>query len=146
MVELRTAMIMTGSLSAPVAIVGLAPMILPQHLATDTPDIELAQIEAKHERLQFSQLGIAGLRLFQEKCSGCHGTHGVGSSRGPALIDKSYFRASFSKQAFHYAVKHGVRQQKWSFGDMPAFPNLKFNQIERLERYLREVQKPLDFR
>ena len=146
MVEVRTALIMTGSLSAPVAIVGLSPMILPQHLSTDAPIAEIAAVMEKHERLQFSQLGIAGLRLFRDNCASCHGDHAKGTSRGPALVRKAYHRESFGKQAFHYAVKHGARQQKWSMGDMPGFPKLSFNQIEKLERYVRELQKPVSFR
>ena len=141
MAEIRTALVMVASLSAPVAIVGTAPMLMDQPLATEGPSVD---VMARHEMMKFTQMGISGLRLFRANCANCHGEDASGTHRGPDLLSVlgTHDRGQ-SKRIFHHAVGKGVPQQNWAMGDMPAFPRLSFNQIERLERYVRELKYPV---
>ncbi|MEM9059495.1 MAG: cytochrome c [Pseudomonadota bacterium] len=142
MAELRTALVTTASLAAPAIV--LAPVLLLERpFDTDGPSIEM---ERHHERQRYSQLAIAGMRLYRSSCMDCHGEKAVGTQRGPSLVKQIYHRASFSKRAFHEAVTQGAPQQNWRMGDMPGFSKFSFNQLEQLERYIRELQRPIDFR
>ena len=141
MAALRTAVIMAGSLSAPVAIVSAVPMMMDQPLATAGPDEEVTQ---RQSTLRFSQIAISGQHLFRANCADCHGEDASGTDRGPDLRPavKNGGRSN-RKQMFHSAITNGMSQQNWAMGDMPAFPRLSFNQIEQIERYVRELKFPI---
>lgn len=144
MAEIRTAIVMAASLSAPVGIVATAPMVMEQPLATGESSDEVLQ---RHETMRFSQIAISGQRIFRTECADCHGDDASGTQRGPDLLSPAGTPARGNeKRMFHHAVANGVPQQNWAMGDMPAFPRLSFNQIERLERYVRELKYPLSLR
>lgn len=143
MVELRTALVVTASVSLPVSIIGVAPTMFEQPLATGGPARDTLE---HHERMKFTPLGIAGRDIYVEQCAMCHGRKGNGTKRGPSLLLETYNRTNLGKQSFHYAVSYGVPQQRWAYGDMPAFPRMSFNQVEMVERFVRELQSPLSFR
>lgn len=136
-------MIMTASLSAPAGMVVLAPMVLKGPLETGAPDKEIMQ---RHERRKLSQLALAGQRLFKKNCVECHGDSAAGTSRGTNLVQKAFHKENFNKRAFHRALRSDDSTQTTSVTLTHTFPKLKFNDIERLERYIRELQKPFDFR
>ena len=117
-------------------------MMFDQPLRTEGP---VAAVEQSYENKQFTQLAIAGMRLYRSMCVECHGADAKGTGDGPNLLRAQYHAKRFGKTAFHAAVKGGVPQQKWAMGDMPGFPDLDFNQIEQVERYVRELQRPVDF-
>ena len=144
MAEIRTAIVMAASLSAPVGMVATAPMLMDQPLATGEPSEEILQ---RHETMRFSQIAISGQRIFRAKCADCHGEDASGTRRGPDLVSPAGSSGrSNDKRMFHHAVTQGVPQQNWAMGDMPAFPRLSFNQIERIERYVRELRYPVRLR
>ena len=144
MAEIRTAIVMAASLSAPVGIVATAPMVMDQPLATGEPSDEIVQ---RQETMRFSQIAISGQRIFRAECADCHGEDASGTHRGPDLLSSADSPGRRNeKRMFHHAVANGLPQQNWAMGDMPAFPRLSFNQIERLERYVRELKYPLSLR
>ena len=132
----------SASISAPIGLVAVAPMIADGPLKTGEPAVEVA---VQHERRQLSQLGYAGKMLFRQNCVECHGEEAKGSRRGTSLVTATFHRENFDKRSFHRAVREGESQQVASLGMEHAFSDLSFNQVEQLERYLRELQKPFDF-
>ena len=143
MAELKTAVLMTVSLSAPVSMVAVAPMVLEQPLANGDPD---AAIIEQHENRTLSNLAIAGRNLFQTMCTDCHGHGADGTERGPNLTATEYHRKGFDKKTFHAAVRAGVVRRPGALTVSHQFPKLSFNEVERLERYVRELQTPFDYR
>lgn len=143
MAELKMAVVMAASLSAPITLVSVAPMMLDQPLATGDP-VEV--VMEKYEKRTLSNLAIYGRNLYQESCVDCHGMGAAGTQRGPDLIQPAYHRSAFGKRSFHAAVKAGVVEKPSSLTITHQFPELSFNQVERLERYIRELQQPMAFR
>ncbi len=143
MAALRTAIVMTASMSAPVGLVALAPMVLEGPLETGGPVIA---VEEQYERRTLSQLAIAGQQLFRRECVECHGEGAGGSPKGANLLLTAFHSENFDKRAFHNALRTRGADQTISASLPHQFPKLNFNQIERLERYIRELQKPINFR
>ncbi|MEL7468588.1 MAG: cytochrome c [Pseudomonadota bacterium] len=143
MTELRAALITTASLAAPVIVIAPMMALDGPYETGDGPSLDM---ERHHERQMFSQLAIAGMRTYRASCMECHGERAVGTGRGPSLLDPIYHRRALPKREFHAAVSSGTPQQNWRMGDMPGFSKLSFNQIEQIERYVRELQRPIDFR
>lgn len=143
MAELKTALLVTASLTAPVSLVTFAPLVLEQPLANGDP---VASVVEQHENRTLSNLGVAGRNLFRTQCADCHGTAAVGTPRGPDLIQETYHLAAFGKQSFHAAVRNGIVRQPGSLTVTHQFADLSFNDVERLERYVRELQNPFDYR
>ena len=129
MAVIRTTLALTAALTLPQA-------ILPPPL--ETGPAPGGAIYPKRETL--SQLAIAGKELYQIRCSGCHGNDAKGSPAGPSLLHPVY--RSVTRRDFHRAISEGVPAQRWHFGDMPASPDLSFNDIEFIARYVRELQSP----
>ena len=61
-----------------------------------------------------------GAELFARRCAECHGVNAQGSKNGPPLVSPVYRPEHHANLAFHWAVRDGVRQHHWKFGDMPA--------------------------
>jgi mono/diheme cytochrome c family protein len=87
-----------------------------------------------------SQQGQRGASLFTESCAHCHGENAAGGSGGPPLIHGIYNPGHHADEAFRRAVRLGVRQHHWRFGNMPAQPQISAVQIEDIIRFIREVQ------
>ncbi len=92
---------------------------------------------------RLSDLGRNGKVAFDKNCAECHGRNASGSDKGPPLVHKVYHPGHHSDAAFALAVKIGVRQHHWRFGDMPAQraqPNVTEEQVTAIVRFVREVQ------
>ncbi|GJL82695.1 MAG: hypothetical protein DHS20C01_23290 [marine bacterium B5-7] len=81
-----------------------------------------------------------GFAEYQAFCSTCHGPVGRGSRQGPPLVDKTYEPSHHPDMSFHLAVKNGVRQHHWNFGDMPARTNVNPEATADIAAYIRELQ------
>lgn len=91
-----------------------------------------------------SRLSMAAQRgqaAFQQNCQQCHGDWGQGSDKGPPLIHKIYEPSHHGDPAFFFAITRGSRQHHWRFGDMPAQPQVKPDDIPAIIRFVREVQE-----
>lgn len=116
-------------------------LVATPHLAS-SPE---TAVPRQHEARKFSQLAVAGMRLYVSHCEDCHGRNGVGTEKGPSLHYEIYHAPNLGQVAFHTAVKHGVQESRWEYGDMPK-SNLSFNEIEQVARYVRDVQRGITFR
>lgn len=89
---------------------------------------------------ELSRGAAAGKRAFDANCAQCHGPSGTGSDKGPPLIHPIYNPGHHGDGSFFRAVREGVRRHHWTFGDMPAQPQVTKRQIEDIVAYVREVQ------
>jgi len=81
-----------------------------------------------------------GKVAYDANCAACHGKKAAGSKQGPPLIHAIYNPGHHGDEAFFRAVKGGVPQHHWSFGNMPARPGISDPQIAAIVKYVREVQ------
>ncbi len=85
-----------------------------------------------------------GKVLFTVNCSQCHGLAGRGTGQGPPLVDKIYRAAHHADITFHWAVKNGVKQHHWAFGDMPPIENVSPEEVGHIIVYIRQQQRNAD--
>ncbi len=81
-----------------------------------------------------------GEDLFAANCSECHGTNAAGSSQGPPLVHKIYEPGHHADFSIHLAVRQGVRQHHWQFGNMDPRPGIVTADIDKIVCYIRELQ------
>ena len=90
---------------------------------------------------KLSPTALVGQRAYDATCAKCHGAYGLGTDKGPPLLNPIYNPGHHPDEAFLRAVRNGVRQHHWSFGDMPAQPEVSEEEIKQIVRYVREVQQ-----
>ena len=83
----------------------------------------------------------AGWALFEKNCMTCHGQHASGSDQGPPLVHKIYEPNHHGDMSFRLAVKNGVRAHHWKFGNMPPVEGISDEDVIKITRYVRELQK-----
>lgn len=88
-----------------------------------------------------SPQAVLGQRSFDASCAKCHGTYGLGSTQGPPLLHPIYNPGHHSDESFLRAVRQGVRQHHWRFGDMAAQPQVSDDDVRLIVRYMRELQE-----
>ncbi len=82
-----------------------------------------------------------GNHLFHKNCSRCHGNGATGTEHGPPLVDNIYRSSHHADLTFHWAVKGGVKQHHWQFGNMPPIENLSPNDVGHIIAYIRKQQR-----
>jgi len=85
-----------------------------------------------------SPTAFAGQRLYLNSCASCHGVSTDGTKQGPPLV--MYDQVHHPDGRFYDAVKKGVKQHHWSFGDMPPIPGVSEDDIALIIAYVREIQ------
>lgn len=88
-----------------------------------------------------SEISISGRLAFDTNCASCHGENGTGTQKGPPFINDIYNPGHHSDATFFSAVKHGVGQHHWPYGNMPPQPQVTDQEIEQIVRYIRELQE-----
>ncbi len=88
-----------------------------------------------------SAVALEGKIAFDASCARCHGKNGSGTNQGPPLIHDIYNPGHHSDASFVRAVKQGVRQHHWPFGNMPARPEVTDEELKAIIRYVRELQQ-----
>ena len=88
-----------------------------------------------------SDTARAGEKLFNENCSACHGMGAEGTSLGPPLMDRVYHPGHHPDFSIRNAVKQGVRQHHWTFGDMAPVAGVSPDEVEKIICYVREMQR-----
>lgn len=88
----------------------------------------------------YSGLAQRGETLYLENCAQCHGKNTVGTDQGPLLLHPFYNPGHHGDRSFLAAVKNGVRQHHWNFGDMPPQPQVSGAQLRAIVVYVREIQ------
>ena len=89
----------------------------------------------------FSPTALVGQRAYDATCAKCHGANGAGTDKGPPFLHSVYNPGHHADEAFMRAVRNGVRQHHWRFGDMPAQPTVTASEIRQIVRYVRELQQ-----
>lgn len=102
--------------------------------------------EQARQRLHLPPYGfggdpVQGRTLYENVCAACHGVGAMGTDRGPPLVHRVYAPSHHPDSAFHLAVKQGVRQHHWQFGDMPAIDGLAPKQAAHIAAYVRSRQR-----
>ena len=92
-------------------------------------------------RPALSDSARAGEDLFDANCSLCHGVNAAGTHQGPPLIHKVYTPGHHSDFSIRNAVRRGVRQHHWQFGDMPPVTTVSADDVEKITCYIREMQR-----
>lgn len=104
-------------------------------------DRDGGEADAEIVRPQLSQLALAGERAFNAYCAGCHGQNAGGGESGPPLVHIIYEPSHHADMAFVRAVRMGVRQHHWDFGNMPAVEGVTDNDLAGIIAYIRELQR-----
>ncbi|HEX5645795.1 MAG TPA: cytochrome c [Nitrospira sp.] len=82
-----------------------------------------------------------GEQKFMANCSACHGVGGVGTKQGPPLVHKIYEPNHHGDAAFQRAAANGVQAHHWQFGNMPKIEKVTPDDVERIVKYVRWLQK-----
>ena len=82
-----------------------------------------------------------GLDVFAANCVSCHGAHATGTDSGPSLVHIIYEPSHHGDGAFYAAVRNGVRQHHWPFGDMPPVPGVTDEETGFVIAYIRTLQR-----
>lgn len=82
-----------------------------------------------------------GREAFDRRCAECHGQHAAGTAIGPPLVHPVYRPAHHADVAFALAVQRGVAAHHWRFRDMPPQVGTPPDEVEKITRYVRELQR-----
>ena len=85
--------------------------------------------------------GPPGEVAFAKHCAQCHGNNAVGTDKGPPLVHRYYEPSHHADFSFVRAVRQGVRQHHWRFGNMPPQPKVSKEEIDLIIKYVRELQR-----
>ncbi len=89
----------------------------------------------------FSPAALAGRAAFDANCLQCHGAHGNGTDKGPPLLHGVYNPGHHPDESFRRAVRNGVPQHHWAFGNMSPQPQVSDEALAQIVRYVRELQQ-----
>ena len=87
-----------------------------------------------------SAVAITGKTAFEANCAACHGAKAAGTDKGPPLVHDIYNPGHHADGAFFLAVRLGVRQHHWPYGDMPPQRQVTEPQVAAIVQYVRELQ------
>lgn len=85
--------------------------------------------------------GPPGKVAFARHCAKCHGANATGTDKGPPLVHRYYVPSHHADLSFVRAVRSGVRQHHWRFGNMPPQPEVSQEEINLIIGYVRELQR-----
>ncbi len=120
-----------------VVVVALAGAAMIVSRLVETPETEAIDVDMP----ALSTVATEGRDLFDSNCAQCHGQNGAGSDQGPPLIHVIYNPGHHADLAFVLAAQNGVAQHHWRFGTMPPQPQVSRQDIEKIVRFVREVQE-----
>jgi mono/diheme cytochrome c family protein len=84
---------------------------------------------------------VRGKRLYDASCAVCHGPGASGTQSGPPLVHKGYAPAHHADLAFYWAVRDGVVQHHWHYGNMPPVQGLSGEDVAHIIAYVRGLQR-----
>ena len=118
-------------------LIGCGDRAAQQNETTGSNDAQMVSVT----RPALSERASAGEGLFNAKCSLCHGVNAAGTNQGPPLIDRIYEPGHHPDVSIRVAVRQGVRQHHWKFGNMPPVPSVSEDDVEKIICYVREMQR-----
>ena len=125
------------SISVLLSMIGCGGESEPGRATTDSKGAE--QVPAAGSAL--SETARAGEDLFNANCSVCHGVGATGTNQGPPLIDRIYHPGHHPDFSIRNAVRQGVKQHHWAFGDMAPVAGVSSDDVENIICYVRELQR-----
>ena len=90
---------------------------------------------------ELSEAGAQGKQLFDGNCAKCHGTNASGTDHGPPLVHRIYEPNHHGDMSFQLAVRNGVRAHHWRYGNMAPVSGVTDEDVGKITRYVRELQK-----
>ena len=108
-----------------------SPVVMADHFNGHV-DVKVGALSASAQKGQVA---------FNNTCAACHGNNGEGSLKGPPLIHALYNPGHHSNQSFYSAVRNGVQQHHWPYGNMPAQEGVGFSDMAAIVKFVREVQQ-----
>lgn len=90
---------------------------------------------------ELSAVALEGKAAFEGVCADCHGATAGGTDKGPPLVHPIYNPGHHSDEAFFRAAKSGSPQHHWRFGNMPPQPEVSREEVAKIVRYVRELQR-----
>ena len=81
-----------------------------------------------------------GEAIYAANCAQCHAGDLAGSDRGPSLLDPIYGPDELSDAEFADAVRNGVEERLWDFGDMPGNGSFTDDQVDAIIAFVRARQ------
>lgn len=81
-----------------------------------------------------------GAAVYRANCSACHGDDLRGASTGPSLLLTIYGPEELPDEAIRDAVRNGVSEERFEFGEMPANGALGDERIDLIIDHIRDVQ------
>ena len=91
--------------------------------------------------IALSNMAREGEVLFNANCSVCHGVNAAGTMTGPPLMDRVYHPGHHADFTIRNAVRQGVPQHHWGFGNMPPVAGVSPDDVEKIICYIRELQR-----
>ena len=89
-----------------------------------------------------SAAATKGEKIFNQNCAVCHGKNAGGvDGAGPPLVHQIYEPSHHADMSFQLAVKQGVRQHHWNFGNMPSIEGVGQGDVDAIIAYVRELQR-----
>jgi mono/diheme cytochrome c family protein len=125
---------MNNKFSLPVVL--LLTLFLVNHTHADHKESHV-DVEVGH----LSSTASKGQVVFNTNCASCHGIDAAGGIGGPPLIHNIYNPGHHSNASFIRAVRNGVKQHHWQFGDMPPQKHVAFGDMVFLMKFIREIQQ-----
>lgn len=86
-----------------------------------------------------------GATVYAARCASCHGDDLRGTDRGPSQLSIVYEPGHHDDVSYRAAIRNGVRQHHWPFGDMPPVEDITDAQIEEVIGFIRGEQRRLGF-
>ena len=90
---------------------------------------------------ELSATARLGEKIFSANCTACHGQNAAGSDQGPPLVHRIYEPGHHGDASFYRATLQGVQAHHWEFGNMPAVEGVSERDVEKIVRYIRELQR-----
>ncbi len=118
-------------------LIGCGDRAAQQNETTGSNDAQMVSVT----RPALSDTALAGESLFNAKCSLCHGSNAAGTNQGPPLVDRVYEPGHHPDVSIRVAVRQGVRQHHWSYGNMLPVPSVSEDDVEKIICYVREMQR-----
>lgn len=109
-----------------------------------SPNVVLADHRKGHVDVTvpaLSKMGTTGQRAFNETCAKCHGENGAGTMKGPPLVHSIYNPGHHNDKSIYNAMRNGVRQHHWPYGDMPKQTSVGFMESTAIVKFIREMQE-----
>ena len=86
-----------------------------------------------------------GATVYALRCASCHGEDLRGTTKGPSQLSIVYEPNHHGDDSYRSAIRNGVAQHHWGFGNMPAVEDITDEQIELVITYIRSQQEALGF-